>query len=77
MTELGQITSRLLIGLLHNSACLIGGKNAVTITRGVSRGQVDLAKMGIQLVAAVMGAGGEDGGRLLDPKAREMIKLDE
>ena len=77
MAPLGQVTSRLVIGFLHHTTSLCGREDAVTITLSVPYGQVDLTEMGIQLMAAVVGAGVDDRGRLLDPKAGQMVELDE
>lgn len=77
MTPLGKVTGRLLIRRLHHTTSLCGREDAVTITLGVPCGQVDLTEMGIHLMAAVVGAGVEKRGSLLDPKARQMVELDE
>ena len=77
VAELGQVASILGVGGLQDSSSVSCGEDSITIALGISCAQVSVVEMGMQFVAVVMGAGGDDGSGLLGSEARKMVEFDE
>ena len=55
---------------MQHVSCVLCGEDRVAIAAGFSCAEVGFTEMGMQCVAVVLGAGGEDGGGFFGSEAR-------